>query len=160
MKNFVQQGHSLSLAAPYNVLSGAGFLVGAIFAVAAFDALLGEQVEGVLHGVYTLPKTSAQAWTEGALIYWDNTNKRCDTDGTVGMLIGTATDVAANPSSTGTVRLNGTSPRGVYGAQEAIADIATVDATDLASAIALANNTKAKINELLAALRADGILAT
>lgn len=41
----------------------------------------------------------------------------------------------------------------------AVADLTTADATDLASAEALANANKAKINELLASLRAAGILA-
>lgn len=43
---------------------------------------------------------------------------------------------------------------GVVGAQ-AIAAIATADATDLATAEALANACKAKINELLAALKSS-----
>lgn len=41
----------------------------------------------------------------------------------------------------------------------AVANVTTADATDLASAEALANANKAKINELLASLRAAGILA-
>ena len=40
----------------------------------------------------------------------------------------------------------------------AIADIATADATDLPTAIALANANKAKINELLTAFRKAGII--
>jgi hypothetical protein len=49
----------------------------------------------------------------------------------------------------------------VAGAQAgAVADVATADATDLASAQALANANKAKINQLLASLRASGLLAT
>lgn len=40
-----------------------------------------------------------------------------------------------------------------------IADVSTANATDLASAEALANANKAKINALLAALRTAGILA-
>lgn len=42
----------------------------------------------------------------------------------------------------------------------AVADIATADATDLDSAVALANANKAKINALLAALRTAGLLTT
>jgi 2-oxoglutarate dehydrogenase complex dehydrogenase (E1) component-like enzyme len=41
---------------------------------------------------------------------------------------------------------------------DAVADIATADATDLASVITLANANKAKINELLQKLRTAGIL--
>lgn len=41
----------------------------------------------------------------------------------------------------------------------AVADITTADATDLASAIALANEAKAKFNALLVTLRSSGELA-
>lgn len=40
-----------------------------------------------------------------------------------------------------------------------IAAIATVDATDLASALVLANATKAKVNALIASLQTAGLLA-
>lgn len=158
MRNFIQDGETLSLVAPYNVLAGGGFKVGAIFAVAVDDALSGASVEGVTEGVFSLAKTSAQAWTQGQRVYWDDTNKRCDSDSTVGLLIGSATVAAANPSSTGAVCLNEGVPGLFEGAQTAIADIATADATDLATAEALANATKAKVNTLLAELRIIGLI--
>lgn len=123
MKNAVQEGHVLTLVAPYAVSSGAGALVGSIFAVATADVANGEEGEFCTHGVHTLTKTSAQAWTQGQKIYWDNSNKRCDNDSTVGMLIGAATVAAANPSSTGAVRLNGVAPSSSEGPQAAIADL-------------------------------------
>jgi hypothetical protein len=48
----------------------------------------------------------------------------------------------------------------VGGQASAIADISTADATDLTSAIALANANKAKINTILAMLRTHGLIAT
>lgn len=107
MNNFVQEGKVLTLPAPYGVVSGAGFQVGALFAIATFDAAAGAPVEGVTEGVFTLPKTSTQAWAIGARVYWDDTNKRGDTDSAKGGLIGVATATAANPSAVGNVRLNG-----------------------------------------------------
>ena len=107
MRSYVQEGESLSLLAPYAVASGAGFQVGSIFAVAAAAAASGAAVEGVMKGVFTLGKTSAQAWTVGVKVYWDDVNKRCDTSSAGNVLIGVATAIAANPSSTGNVRLNG-----------------------------------------------------
>lgn len=107
MKNFVQDGNVLTLPAPYDVVSGAGFQVGALFAIATADAAAGTQVEGSLKGVFTLSKTAAQQWTVGARVYWDDANKRCDSDSTKGGLIGVATVAAANPSTVGNVRLNG-----------------------------------------------------
>jgi predicted RecA/RadA family phage recombinase len=158
MDNYVQKGNTLTLTAPYALASGDGFQVGAIFAVALADALISTAVEGQTEGVFTLAKTSAQAWTVGQKIYWDNSNKRCDTDGTVGMLIGAATAVAANPSAIGQVRLNGCSPSESEGPQAAIPDVSTANATDLATAQALANALKASYNTLLGELRTAGIL--
>ncbi len=40
-----------------------------------------------------------------------------------------------------------------------VTDISTADASDLATAITLANATKAKVNALLASLRAAGLMA-
>jgi predicted RecA/RadA family phage recombinase len=107
MKNYIQRGETLDLTAPYAVTSGAGFLVGNIFAVAACDADNGAAVEGVTVGVFDLAKVSAQAWTVGAPIYWDDTAKNCTTTVSTNTLIGAAVAAAANPSSTGRVRLNG-----------------------------------------------------
>jgi predicted RecA/RadA family phage recombinase len=107
MKNFVQPGDAVTVAAPYDVLSGAGALKGSIFGVAAYDALSGADV--VLHceGVFDLAKVSAQAWAVGDKIYWDNSAKLATTVSAGNTLIGNATEVAANPTSTGKVRLIG-----------------------------------------------------
>jgi len=105
MKNFIQPGRIVEVLAPANVKSGEGVLVGSLFGVAEYDAVLGEPVAIVLEGVFTLPKTSAQAWSVGAKIYWDGV--KCTTaDGSgSNTLIGHALAVAANPSAAGIVRL-------------------------------------------------------
>lgn len=108
MKNYVQPGRTVTVAAPYDRLSGQGLLVGALFGVATFDALSGANVEAELEGVFDLAKVSAQAWTVGAIIYWDDTAKNCTTVSTSNKLIGVAAAAAANPSAIGRVRLNGT----------------------------------------------------
>ncbi len=107
MKNFIQDGKTITLAAPYNVLAGGGLLVGSIFGVASNDALSGADVEAVPEGVFSLAKTSAQAWTVGQLIYWDDTAKVATSTVATNKLIGVAMAVAVNPSSVGLVRLNG-----------------------------------------------------
>ena len=120
---YVQAGNTITLAAPYDRTSGQGAQVGSLFGVALQTVLNTVEGEFAVEGVWTLAKTSAQAWTRGQKIYWDNSNKRCDSDGTVGMLIGVATVVADNPSSTGTVRLNGVAPDTAEGPQAAIASL-------------------------------------
>lgn len=107
MRNFVQKGETLTLAAPYAVASGGGLKVGSIFGVAVTAADSGATVETCTTGVYELPKASAQAWTAGAKVYWDDTAKHCTSAASGNTLIGVATEAAANPSSTGRVRLNG-----------------------------------------------------
>lgn len=107
MKNFVQEGDVMEFAAPYDRLSGEGALIGAMFGVATVDVLNTVRANFLIKGVVTLKKTSAQAWTEGALIYWDNTAKEATTVSTSNTRIGCAAAAAANPSATGTVRLNG-----------------------------------------------------
>lgn len=123
MNNFIQPGETLTLTTDRAVSSGGGFLAGAIFGVATATYANGDAGEFNTCGVYELTKTSAQAWTVGQKIYWDNTNYRCDSDGTVGQLIGVATAVAANPSSTGYVKLSEGVPSSSEGPQAAVADL-------------------------------------
>ena len=106
--NYIQPGKTITLTAPYIVASGAGALVGNIFGVALQALAAAAAGEFTTEGVWSLAKTSAQAWVVGEKIYWDNTNKQCSNVPTAGFrFIGYATAAAANPSSTGYVRLEG-----------------------------------------------------
>jgi len=107
MKNWIQPGEHLTLTMAAAVAGGAGVLVGDIFGVAQGDAGAGEEVVLVRRGVFELPKTSAQAWTAGAKVYWDDTAKVVTTTATDNTLIGAAVEIAANPSATGIVLLDG-----------------------------------------------------
>jgi predicted RecA/RadA family phage recombinase len=90
MKNFVQPGHTMTVAAPYAVASGAGCLVGSLFGVASAAASSGADVEIVTEGVFDLVKAGSQAWTVGARIYWDDTANVCTTTAASNKLIGVA----------------------------------------------------------------------
>ena len=85
-----------------------GMLVGQLFGVATNDAALAADVALDLTGVFELTKIGSQAWAVGALIYWDDTNKRCTTVATGNLLIGVAAAAVAGGASntTGRVRLN------------------------------------------------------
>lgn len=109
MKTYVQDGHQVTVAAPYAVSSGGGALVGSLFGIAMSDAASGADVVLQTSGVVTHAKTSAQAWTVGARIYWDDSAKVMTTAAASGAnkLVGVATAAAANPSATGTVLLSG-----------------------------------------------------
>lgn len=71
MKNFIQTGSYITVPAPADVKSGDLVFVGALFGIADNDAPSGAPCVLCTEGVYTLPKTSAQAWTVGVAIYWD-----------------------------------------------------------------------------------------
>ena len=107
MKNYIAKGDVITLTAPYTVVAGACLKVGSIVGVATTDAASSATVEAAVRGVFDLAKVSAQAWTVGAPIYWDDSAKLTTTTSTSNTLIGVDVAVAANPSATGRVRLNG-----------------------------------------------------
>ena len=93
MINFVKSGDNLTLAAPYDVLSGGGFKVGNVFGVAANDTLSGNNVECEVEGVYDLAK-DASVFAQGDLAYWDDSAKKVTSTVGSNLLIG-AVEVAA-----------------------------------------------------------------
>ncbi len=109
MKTYVQPGNTITLTAPYDVTSGDGLLVGAIFGIASGDALTGAEVEVVTTGVFDLTKAVSQAWAVGDKVYWDNTNRVATKTATANTLIGVAVLAVGGTASetTGRVRLNG-----------------------------------------------------
>lgn len=107
MKNFVQEGDVITLTAPYAVASGAGLLVGSIFGVAQTTAAISTSVEAALEGVFDLVKLAGTAWTQGVLIYWDNTAKNCTVIATANRLIGAATVAALAGDVVGRVYVDG-----------------------------------------------------
>jgi len=111
MKNYVQPGVNLTIAAPYAVDSGQGVLAGLIFGVACGDAGNGAEVDITTEGVFDLAKPSADVFTLGAPVYFDTATKTArsgtDTDsnsaGDNEALIGVA--VAAAGAGAATVRV-------------------------------------------------------
>ena len=108
MRNYVQPGNTITLSVPYAVTSGDGLLVGSIFGIASGDAALNDPVEVALTGVFDLTKVGSQAWTVGAKVYWDDTNKRTTSVATSNTLVGVATEAVAGGAgdTIGRVRLN------------------------------------------------------
>lgn len=108
MKNYVQPGNTITLTAPYDVASGDGLLVGAIFGVATGAAVNGNPIEAALVGVFDLTKVGSQAWAVGDKIYWDNTAKQATKTPTSNTLIGVAIEAVGSGAgeTIGRVRLN------------------------------------------------------
>lgn len=107
MKNYVQDGETITLVAPAALASGDGVLVGSFFGVAANAAASGANVEVKLNGVYQITALSTDTGAVGAKVYWDNTNKRITTTASGNSLVGALTAAKANGDTTATVRLNG-----------------------------------------------------
>ncbi|MFY9293350.1 MAG: DUF2190 family protein [Methylorubrum rhodinum] len=107
MQNYTQRGKSLTAIAPAGgVVSGQPVAVGKLFGVAAQSAPAGASYTLELTGVFTLSKTSAQAWAQGDTLYWDAANSLVTSVNSGSLLpAGYAADVAANPSSIGSVLL-------------------------------------------------------
>lgn len=108
MKNFIQNGHVITVLTPAGgIASGEGMIIGNIFGVAAYSAAVGDPVELATTGVYQLPKATAAVLTVGARVAWDNTAKNINVPGTGRFPVGIATEAAGNGTTSVTVRLDG-----------------------------------------------------
>lgn len=109
MQNYVQSANTITLAAPYDVVSGAGALVGQLFGVAAKDTLSGVSGEFETQGVFDIKAASADTPAVGALVYWDNTAKQITTTSAANSKVGVAVKAKVGGELTCRVRLNGVS---------------------------------------------------
>lgn len=107
MKNFKQRGGVIALIAVAAVASGTGILVGSIFGIAQNAAAAGEEVQAVTEGVFSVNKKAGEVWAVGAKVYWNDTDKNFTTTATNNVLVGAATEAAANSATVGTVLLDG-----------------------------------------------------
>lgn len=106
MRNYVQPGKSITITVPSGgITSGVGVLVGSLFGIAEVTAAQGERANILTEGEVEIAKTSALAVTEGAALYWDNTNKCVNLTSAAQKLVGVATKAAANPSATITMKI-------------------------------------------------------
>lgn len=106
MKNFVQQGDTLTLTPTAAVASGVGHLFGtSLFGVATNDVASGAPGEFITEGVVSIAKTSALAIAIGDRLYWDPVAKVVNKTAAAQQCVGIAVAVAANPSATVTMKL-------------------------------------------------------
>ena len=105
MKNYIQDGNTITLTAPADVLSGAGVLVGVAFGFAVNDALSGADCETTVSGVFESTKATIDVVAQGALAYWDDTLKLLTVESAGMVKIGYFTEAAGNGDTTAIVRL-------------------------------------------------------
>lgn len=111
MKNYIQAGDNLTVVAPSGgTVSGGLYKIGAIIGVAVTTEAAGDPVVLKTRGVFDLKKTSAQAWAVGDQVFMNTSTRDVTNVSATGLvLVGVATEVAANPSAAGACRLNGVS---------------------------------------------------
>jgi predicted RecA/RadA family phage recombinase len=107
MKTYLEDGENPTYTAPANVTDGTAVKIGDLLVIPTITVLSGAQFTGVIRGVVQHAKVSAQAWTEGQQVNWDDTAKLFTTVTTGNFRAGVAYRVAANPTATGLVFLHG-----------------------------------------------------
>lgn len=112
MKNYVQKGDTIAVTVAsgsdaVDLSAGDGYVIGSLFGVAQHDAAIGESVELAVLGVFDLAKTTSQAWTVGAKVYWDAATAKATSTSGSNKLIGVAVAAAGSSDTTGRVRLSG-----------------------------------------------------
>lgn len=114
MKNKLQVGDVMDYTAPAGgVVSGNGYLIGALFVIATSTAAAGVKFAGDTEGVFTLPKTLNEgALIEGQPVYWDVANAKFSIDSSLGLNIGTVAAAALTGDATASIRLHGMSLAG------------------------------------------------
>lgn len=106
MKNYLQHGDTLDLVAPSGgVVSGRAVKIGAIIAVAAITAAEGATFAGKTTGCFSHAAATSQAWTQGALVYWDDTNKVFTTTSSGNTKAGVAIAAKDSAAAVGQVKL-------------------------------------------------------
>ena len=95
------------MVVPYagGILSGQGMLVGAFFGVTASDAAQNASVECETRGEFELTKEPSLAISQGARVFWDDTNRRITTTATGNFQVGLCTVAALTADATVRVML-------------------------------------------------------
>jgi predicted RecA/RadA family phage recombinase len=106
MKNFIEKGNRLLFTVGADTASGAGVLVGKRLGVACSAILNGAIGVLAMEGVFNLPKLSTDVVAQGALLYWDDTNKRLTVTATSNTLAGYAQTASGNGVATVDLMLN------------------------------------------------------
>ncbi len=111
MRTYIQPGLTLTLTAPTGgVVAGTPLLIGTLVVVPATTAAQTLPFDGHVEGVFTCPKATGAAWTEGQVLYWDSAAGNFATAASAtARRAGAAVVAAGSADTTGVVRLNNVS---------------------------------------------------
>lgn len=104
--NHIQPGEVMSFTAAAALASGAGVKIGVRIGVALQALAIGETGSVAVTGVWSLPKLSTDVVTQGALLYWDDTNKRLTLTSAGNTLAGYAFEAAGSGVTSVAIKLN------------------------------------------------------
>lgn len=110
MKKFIQPGEELEFTAPGGgVTKDVPVMIGQILVIPSVTAAATVRFTGRIRGVFSVTKVGSQAWTEGAIVFWDNGNSRFTTSGAGNLQAGFAVEAVGSGASatTGIVMLDG-----------------------------------------------------
>ena len=107
-KNYVQEGDVIDYvnASGSTITSGTAVLIGARLGVALADIANGATGSVQVEGVFTVPKLGTDVVAAGALLYWDNTNKRLTTTASGNTLSGFAVGAAGSGVTAVNIKIN------------------------------------------------------
>lgn len=107
MKNFVQEGDTVDFTAPYARLSGEAAKQGNLFGVATNDVANAANGSFKTRGVFDLTALGTDVIALGAVLYWDDTNKRLTVTASGNTRVGVALATKANGPTVARVLLDG-----------------------------------------------------
>lgn len=109
MGSFIQEGHSIDYTPGSAVTAGTCILLGTIIGFPERDIAANELGALRISGVISHAKAASQAWTPGAVVYWDDTNKVFTTTSSGNTLCGIAAEAVGSGAgeTTGKVIING-----------------------------------------------------
>ena len=98
--SYISEGCVVTLTAPSGgVTKDVPVLIGRLLVIPQNTVAETLQFDGYVSGIHKVTKVGSQAWTEGANVYWDDTNKYFTTTATSNQYAGVA--VAAVGSGAG-----------------------------------------------------------
>lgn len=106
-QNYIQEGNDgLEITIGAAVVSGAPVLYGTKLGVPLrSETDLTQKVAHKFAGVFLFDKTTAEAWTVGQALYWNDTTKKLTTTAGANVLVAWAADVALAAATTGPAKL-------------------------------------------------------
>lgn len=116
--SYIAQGDVITIPAPTGgVVAGTAYLIGGLVVIAKDTAAETVNFDAYVTGVHSVVKANSQAWTVGAVIYWDNSGAAFTTASTSNYRAGVAVEAVASTAGliVGKVRLNGVGVTAVGG---------------------------------------------